>query len=231
MDTTCSQERSVEDEMVWALGDDMGGLFVWDLADPAVPATLSFPGMKYGAGTMALSRDSATLASAHEDVELWSVKERTWIRKLPFSGLTDMEKGSNAISFSPNGTWLAAGSFQSGVWIWDTQRWQNRILYLRDIICTADFSPDGDRFVASDVSGMVKLWDVATWQPVAAYHGSVVDFSPDGTILAVGCDDHFASHWMPQAGRVRLHHAPSLAEIDAGRAKAARSSDDLHSEH
>jgi primase-polymerase (primpol)-like protein len=36
------------------------------------------------------------------------------------------------------------------------------------------------------MSATTKLWDVETEQVVATFRGTVAEFSPDGTILAVG---------------------------------------------
>ena len=79
------------------------------------------------------------------------------------------------------------------------------------------FGADCSRLAVSDPSATVNLWDVETAQVVATYRGKVAAFSPDGTVLAVGCP---ASKYIGDeklVGRVTLHYAPSLKEIDRGR--------------
>ena len=77
-----------------------------------------------------------------------------------------------------------------------------------------DRCADGTRLAASDRSATTKLWDIESEQLVATYRGTVAEFSPDGTILAVGGQGSVFIGDEKLVGRVTLHYAPTLAEID-----------------
>jgi hypothetical protein len=68
------------------------------------------------------------------------------------------------------------------------------------------------------MSATTKLWDVETEQVVATFRGTVAEFSPDGTILAVGGQGSKYIGDEKLVGRVTLHYAPPLEEIDRRRA-------------
>ena len=94
------------------------------------------------------------------------------------------------MSFSPDGTILAAGVRNGTIRLWDVTTGQN-ITTLKghtDFVSSVSFSPDGTILASSSHDNTFKLWDVATGQNINTFdHGrrvSSVSFSPDGTILA-----------------------------------------------
>ena len=101
-----------------------------------------------------------------------------------------------SVSFSPDGTTLASGSWDGTVKLWDVATGTN-IATLQGHssgVSSVSFSPDGTTLASGSSDDTVKLWDVATGTNIATLQGhtngvSSVSFSPDGTTLASGSWD------------------------------------------
>ena len=130
-------------------------------------------------------------------VELWDVETHTIIATL--EGHADVIW---SLSFSPDGTLLAAGSEDNTVKLWDVEKHTN-ITTLEGHaahITSVAFSPDSMLLASGAFDGIVKVWDVATYTNTATFGGHDADilnnwfggwyapvaFSPDGTTLVYG---------------------------------------------
>ena len=104
-----------------------------------------------------------------------------------------------SVSFSPDGTILAAGS-HSEVKLWDVATRTNIATLKNSHVSSVSFSPDGAILASGSQDGAVKLWDVATRTNIATITGHKdgiipVSFSPDGAILASGSQDGTVKLW------------------------------------
>lgn len=130
--------------------------------------------------------------------------------------------GVYGVSFSPDGAWLASGSLDNTVGLWDLAAIRDPegavekgVRFLDrpgDWVLGVDFGPEGRYLAAGScarreaasprcVAGEVLLWETAG-APVAAAsilgHTSIIhgiDFSPDGALLAAGARDGTIRLW------------------------------------
>lgn len=184
-------------------------VYVWDLSQPDQPAPAFDHKGEWDIFCLAWAPGSKVLASGHDDIRLWSPPNKQPHRTLGMSPW-----GPLVMAFSPSGKWLAGGTSAGNIWLWDTDTWTHQKLPLATYVMNVSFTPDSQRLAAGDMWSIVKMWDVDSLQTVATFQGSVAEFSPDGSILAVGCEAHLSSLALPEAGRVRLYYAPPLDELD-----------------
>lgn len=101
------------------------------------------------------------------------------------------------LAVSPDGRWLAAGSTEQGVTLWDLAA--VRKVYTRALpvpVLNVAFAPDGRRVAAAGYNSQVELWDAATngngvsFQPATKPNDAfaALDFTPDGRQLLVTRD-------------------------------------------
>lgn len=116
------------------------------------------------------------------------------------------------VAFSPNGTYLASGSADGAVHLWDLDTGQ-RVNFpesshkgsTRGVV----FSPDGNVLASGATDGSIILWDLReggpSGMPLKAHSGIIsLAFSPDGKTLASGHRDFSVVLWDVQ-NRKRVH--------------------------
>lgn len=176
-----------------------GGMHVklWDVRRRAEIATLQHD--KW-VETVDFSDDGQFLAAGDSwkdrsgTMKIWNVQNQQVVATLE----EDMA-GVRFVTFSPDDRYLASSHNNGEVKVWNVSDWQ----LLRTIPHAADyaitFSPDGKVIVGtSDRS--VNLWWVEDGTRVARLTGPAgwmhpVDFSHDGTFLAVGDQEGFVRIW------------------------------------
>ncbi len=132
------------------------------------------------------------------------------------------EKGITAISFSPDGRFLAASNasitedqgYLGSISLWRGPDWQPMGVFLGDIypIASVKFSP-GNVFAAAFISrneadNKVIIWSTFTWEITRILRpGLVLDlaFSPNGELLATTPDRYAVKIWQMKDGK-RLHN-------------------------
>jgi WD40 repeat protein len=152
----------------------------------------------YPAMSLAFAPDGTQLAAAtRHTIHVWDTQTGEWLAKLS-GGVSP-----GLVQFSSDGARLLMASTVNAHFIlWDTGTWEVVAEGLLDSSQQGiAFSPDG-QFLALGTSGDsdtpssgVQIWDAITGQPVdvlllgEAGPLSSLAYSPDGSILAVGCHD------------------------------------------
>jgi WD40 repeat protein len=120
-----------------------------------------------------------------------------------------------SVAFSPDGQWLASGSYDHTVRVWAVVTGQEvrRLEGHGAAVWSVAFSPNGQWLASGSEDGTVRVWAAATGQEVRrlAGHGDYVRsvaFSPDGQWLASGSADRTVRVWEVANGQLRVTLAP-----------------------
>lgn len=179
--------------------------------------------------SLALSPDEKTLAlgSRLGSVELWELKSPTQARRLTV--LDNQLDGTpvNALSFSPDGRWLAAVRADETIKFWTSQGQPAPFSFNKPGTALA-FAPAGTRFALAQADKSVRLWD---WNPRSGPQPSSEDFkdefkghvgliraltfAPDGLSLATGGQDHFLKRWALKQAKAHAPLPTLLNEVQA----------------
>jgi WD40 repeat protein/class 3 adenylate cyclase len=119
----------------------------------------------------------------------------------------------SSVSMSPNGAFLASGSVDGTIQLWDVR--QRRALGPPLVghdgaITSVAFSPDGKTLAAGNYDKTVRLWDVARRRPLGPPFGAFSDivngvaFSHNSRTLAAADDDDTIELWDVSA------HTPTM---------------------
>jgi WD40 repeat protein len=176
-----------------------GTIVVWDIAHRRA---LESP-FKVGAAAnaVAFSPDGHLLASSSNGgILLWDLTRRQPLA----TTLTGHRGVVGGLAFSPDGTTLISGSWDSTVRYWDVAHRRALgppLLYPFGVVRSIALSRDGRLLAIGDSSGWVSLWDAVRRRPLAipasVQNGMVesVAFSPDGRLLASGAEDGTIQLW------------------------------------
>ncbi|MGW2706238.1 WD40 repeat domain-containing serine/threonine protein kinase [Streptomyces sp. NPDC001340] len=175
---------------------ERGQVQLWDVATRRVTAV--FDG--YGEGcTVAFSPDGKTLAiSGQKDltdhyrvfIQLRDVATRRVTGGFNTGSAGDLTP--TAMAFSPDGKYLATGSSDKKVSLWNVAEGREVLTTILPKAGTTDgiaFSPDGKNVSVGSSLIAPTLWDIGTGDTSrveAAYDAKAVAFSPDGKTLALG---------------------------------------------
>lgn len=195
-----------------AAGSQKGEVTLWTMtADPPSKRIFRSPSVSENQSSvndLGFSADGRTIAVAVDNkIELWDVVTGQKLER-SFVGHRGMV---TSISFSPNGTHMATGSYDGSVIIWDFST-AEVIAKFASInlgrIRSVAFSPDGkllasggDSPAGTEESSAIILWDVAArtqfGEPLRGHRNSVrkVVFSHDGRIMASGGYDESIILW------------------------------------
>lgn len=140
-----------------------------------------------------------------------------------------IEDGVTTVAMSPTGQYVAAGSLDKSVRIWDTK---SGVLVERtegeqghkDSVYSVAFSPHGDILVSGSLDKTIRMWRLGGL-PTSTHHGQALapkngecirvfeghkDFvlsvalTPDGKWVMSGSKDRGVQFWDPETGQAQL---------------------------
>jgi len=129
----------------------------------------------------------------------WGWLERTC--NLDLMTFSNNGQWMTGVAFSPDGRWLAAGSFDCIVHLWDlTTGSERRLSGHGSTVVLLGFSPDSRRLASASFDKTARVWDVASGQELFTLtnHGDLVycaTFSPDGRTIATASADKTVRFW------------------------------------
>mgnify|MGYP002780377672 CR=1 FL=1 len=175
-------------------GDTAGVVRVWETGQPAPTATWQATAAEVRG--LAVSPDGGTVAvGAGNEVVLSDLTGRP-LRRLP--GHTGPV---TAVAFDPTGKYLASGSSDKSVRVWDAKSGDSVAVLPghADTIEALAFDPAGTRLASASDDFTLRLWAVDGWKPtVLKGHGQwvlSVAFDPTGRFLASGSRDRTVRVW------------------------------------
>jgi WD40 repeat protein/serine/threonine protein kinase len=113
----------------------------------------------------------------------------------------DGPKRLHMVALSPDGKYLAGGSNEPGVLVWNATTGKKTVLpgHTAEVYSVA-FHPDGKRLVSGSIDKTIRQWDLGAAQMIGVRRGHPgqvlnVAYSPDGQWIASSDDDRTVRIW------------------------------------
>jgi WD40 repeat protein len=143
------------------------------------------------------SPDGSLLATAGDDgaVQFWDVNTGDNLRQIQVGSSTGSSEVDDlivwSIAWSPEGDYLASGSGDGYIRLWDTESGENiaEIKGHENFVTFLTWSPLGDRLVSVGADGKARVWNTAVDNMVLSLPYEYIGlggWSPDGEYLTVG---------------------------------------------
>ncbi|BGP40077.1 proteinral transcription repressor [Rhodotorula kratochvilovae] len=148
---------------------------IWNLAHKRISQV--FQGHKSEIYSLAFSPDGRRLVSGSGDktAKMWDLETGTCVYTLTIDDITIAENGPvdagvTSVVFSPDGNFLAAGSLDTMVRIWDAETGHllDKLKGHRDSVYSVAFSPDGKFLVSGSLDKTLKMFDIGSLKAALA---------------------------------------------------------------
>ena len=119
----------------------------------------------------------------------------------------------NTVAWSPDGSFIASGSSDETVHVWDAVTGDLFLTYSghSEAVTSLAWSPDGMKIASGSLDGTVHVWSVVNGSRFLTYRGHchfrsreavwAVVWSPDGEYIISGSDDNTIQLWKASSGK------------------------------
>ena len=128
----------------------------------------------------------------------------------------------DAVAWSPNGQFIASGSWDGTVQVWDAHTGAIVTIYRghSDAVDALAWSPDGQYIASGSWDGTARVWNPFTGALQVLYVGhsdavSALAWSPDGQYIASGSWDHTVQVWYARTGETLRIYKGHSEFVDA----------------
>ncbi|QRV86979.1 Vegetative incompatibility protein HET-E-1 [Ceratobasidium sp. AG-Ba] len=124
--------------------------------------------------------------------------------------LTGHANDVNSVAYSPDGAYIASGSDDKTIRMWDAHTGQqvgHPLTGHTEWVRSVAYSPDGAYIASGSWDRTIRMWDAHTGQqvghPLTGHTDSVwsVAYSPDGAYIASGSEDNTIRIWDARTGQ------------------------------
>lgn len=153
-------------------------------------------------GACSLNFASYILSTHGHKILLWDLTTDP-CQQIPTRDVT------GTIAFSLDGKWLASGSNDGNLQLWDTLTYM-RLKELqghRGPVTAIDFSTSGKVLASGSEDNTIRVWDTASGELLLTLEGHIssintIAFSPTDQLLASGSDDETIRVWNATSGEL-----------------------------
>jgi len=134
-----------------------------------------------------------------------------WDAKVPAAPVYTLdghESAVQAVAYSEHGPWIATGSADKTVRLYDTDSHDLQRVYKgpKDFVTALAFSPDGKSLAVASLDGAIRVYTTASSRLLRQLTGhrsriGALAFSPDGSVLASAADEGIVRLWDAKRGR------------------------------
>lgn len=195
---------SASEDKTLNLWNGENGDFIRTIRPGPKPVLLTAFSPDKSAGNILVSVTGVRVLAGGEEIMLWYEREDWKGKTLLFSNVATR---IYAVTFSPDGSTLAAGGYGKNIYLWDpTTGTRRRELFIDQpaggFVSRLAFSADGKYLAAGGHDGSIKLWQTDNWDESPKELRKVHDkailalaFSPENTTLISASHDDTMRAW------------------------------------